>query len=212
MKLFYRQLLILTCFISLPVSVLYAQQGTNQYIPVSQHQTIESGTYWPAGQMLPHFATPASQLDGIDMKQGKLSSEEKTMLLAVQGIINKRQPRIFLYEHFSEGKHKWPRLLNLSVNELEATQYMRLVSKYKNELKGVILTIRAFKATKYPASRIGRPQKAALHQSHGNLRIHVRPVLEKVHAPSAHQPSAPTRLCTRLGSCIRSSYRVAGRT
>ena len=47
MKLFYRQLLILTCFISLPVSVLYAQQGTNQYIPVSQHQTIESGTYWP---------------------------------------------------------------------------------------------------------------------------------------------------------------------
>ena len=139
MKLFYRQLLILTCFISLPVSVLYAQQGTNQYIPVSQHQTIESGTYWSAGQMLPHFATPASQLDGIDMKQGKLSSEEKTMLLAVQGIINKRQPRIFLYEHFSEGKHKWPRLLNLSVNELEATQYMRLVSKYKNELKGVIL-------------------------------------------------------------------------
>ena len=72
MKLFYRQLLILTCFISLPVSVLYAQQGTNQYIPVSQHQTIESGTYWSAGQMLPHFATPASQLDGIDMKQGKL--------------------------------------------------------------------------------------------------------------------------------------------
>ena len=139
MKLFYRQLLILTCFISLPVSVLYAQQGTNQYIPVTQHQTIESGTYWPAGQMLPHFATPASQLDGIDMKQGKLSSEEKTMLLAVQGIINKRQPRIFLYEHFSEGKHKWPRLLNLSVNELEATQYMQLVSKYKNELKGVIL-------------------------------------------------------------------------
>ena len=89
MKLFYRQLLILTCFISLPVSVLYAQQGTNQYIPVSQHQTIESGTYWSAGQMLPHFATPASQLDGIDMKQGKLSSEEKTMLLAVQGLINK---------------------------------------------------------------------------------------------------------------------------
>ena len=148
MKLFYRQLLILTCFISLPVSVLYAQQGTNQYIPVSQHQTIESGTYWPAGQMLPHFATPASQLDGIDMKQGKLSSEEKTMLLAVQGIINKRQPRIFLYEHFSEGKHKWPRLLNLSVNELEATQYMRLVSKYKNELKGVLSLIHISEPTR----------------------------------------------------------------
>ena len=69
MKLFYRQLLILTCFISLPVSVLYAQQGTNQYIPVSQHQTIESGTYCPAAQMLPQLATPPSQLAGLDIKQ-----------------------------------------------------------------------------------------------------------------------------------------------
>lgn len=239
MKLFYRQLLILTCFISLPVSVLYAQQGTNQYIPVSQHQTIESGTYWPAGQMLPHFATPASQLDGIDMKQGKLSSEEKTMLLAVQGIINKRQPRIFLYEHFSEGKHKWPRLLNLSVNELEATQYMRLVSKYKNELKGVILydpeksvhylnlastvagledaipvTSQLYELLKQQISSFPywQTSESCLTPKPRKSTNTCTTSTGKVHAPSAHQPSAPTRLCTRLGSCIRSSYRVAGRT
>lgn len=141
MKTVYKQLLALAAFIVLvvPMQVAYAQQGVNRHIPVSQHQTIESGTYWPAGQMLPHFATPAPQLDGVDMKQGKLSAEEKTMLLALQGVVNKKQPRIFLFEHFSEGKHKWPRLLNLSINELEAGQYLPLIDKYKNELKGVIL-------------------------------------------------------------------------
>lgn len=141
-KGFYKQLLLLASIIILSTSTftLFAQQqGTNQHIPVSQPRTIESGTYWPAGQVLPHFATPASQLDGLDMKQGKLSPEEKTMLLAIQGIVNKKQPRIFLFEHYSEGKHKWPRLLNLSIQELEPTQYLQLADKYKNELKGVIL-------------------------------------------------------------------------
>lgn len=141
-KAFYKQLLLLASFIALPTSsfTLFAQQqGTNQYIPVSQRRTIERGTYWPAGQVLPHFATPAPQLDGLDMKQGKLSPEEKTMLLAIQGIVNKKQPRIFLFEHYSEGKHKWPRLLNLSIQELEPTQYLQLADKYKNELKGVVL-------------------------------------------------------------------------
>lgn len=141
-KAFYKKLLLLASFIALPTvtfSLFAQQQGTNQHIPVSQPRTIESGTYWPAGQVLPHFATPAPQLDGLDMKQGKLSPEEKTMLLAIQGIVNKKQPRIFLFEHYSEGKHKWPRLLNLSIQELEPTQYLQLADKYKNELKGVIL-------------------------------------------------------------------------
>lgn len=141
-KAFYKKLLLLASFIALPTvtfSLFAQQQGTNQHIPVSQPRTIESGTYWPAGQVLPHFATPAPQLDGLDMKQGKLSPEEKTMLLAIQGIVNKKQPRIFLFEHYSEGKHKWPRLLNLSIQELEPAQYLQLADKYKNELKGVIL-------------------------------------------------------------------------
>lgn len=141
-KGFYKQLLLLASFTALSTTTftLFAQQqGTNQHIPVSQPRTVESGTYWPAGQVLPHFATPAPQLDGLDMKQGKLSPEEKTMLLAIQGIVNKKQPRIFLFEHYSEGKHKWPRLLNLSIQELEPTQYLQLADKYKNELKGVIL-------------------------------------------------------------------------
>lgn len=141
MKTLYKQLTALASLITLSASTsaLYAQQGINQYTPVSQHQTIETGTYWPAGQVLPHFATPAPQLDGVDMKQGKLTPEEKTMLLALQGIVNKKQPRIFLFEHGSEGKDKWPRLLHLSISELEAKQCLQLVAKYKKELKGAIL-------------------------------------------------------------------------
>lgn len=140
MKTFTKQITVLISAVALSISTSNAQQqGVNQYIPVSQSRTIESGTYWPAGQVLPHFATPAQQLDGVDMKQGKLSPEEKTMFLSLQGLVNRKQPRIFLFEHFSEGKQKWPQLLHLSIHEYEAAQCPQLVDKYKNELKGVVL-------------------------------------------------------------------------
>ncbi|MDD3036521.1 discoidin domain-containing protein [Bacteroides sp.] len=130
-------LLVSSLFVS--ISGLYAQQGINQHIPTSPQQIVDSGIYWPNGQALPHFATPASQLDGFDLRQAKLPVEEKTMLLSLQGVVNKKQPRIFLFEHFSEGKYKWPKILNLSIHEFETTECLKLVDKYKNELKGVIL-------------------------------------------------------------------------
>lgn len=134
-----RQWLLLTGVAALTAISLNAQQGVNHYTPVSTHQSIESGIVWKDGQMLPHFATPASRLDGFDMKQAQLKAEEKNMLLALQGIVNRRQPRIFLFEHGSEGKYKWPRLLNLTIDELAAGEHLQLVAKYKDEIKGVIL-------------------------------------------------------------------------
>ena len=134
-----RQWLLLTGVAALTATSLNAQQGVNHYTPVSTHQSIESGIVWKDGQMLPHFATPVSRLDGFDMKQAQLKAEEKNMLLALQGIVNRRQPRIFLFEHGSEGKYKWPRLLNLTIDELAAGEHLQLVAKYKDEIKGVIL-------------------------------------------------------------------------
>ena len=138
MKTYIKQFVTVTILFTFFSTVSHAQ-GVNQYIPVSPNRTITNGIHWPSGQMLPHFATPASPLEGLDMKLGKLSTEEKTMLLALQGIVNKKQPRIFLYDHYSEGKQKWPQLLNLSIHEIESSEYLYLVNKYQNELKGVIL-------------------------------------------------------------------------
>ncbi|MEY8708855.1 discoidin domain-containing protein [Bacteroides faecichinchillae] len=138
-KRLLKSLFIFVGSVALSISGLYAQQGANQYIPVSPRQTVESGIFWPNGQMLPHFATPVFQLDGFDLKKAKLQPEEKTMILSLQGIVNKKRPRIFLFDHSGEGKEKWPRLLNLTIREFEPTEYLKLVEKYKDELRGVIL-------------------------------------------------------------------------
>lgn len=137
-KMFFKQLVVFLSLLGLPISDLYTQ-GINRYTPVSPQQIVESGYYWPEGQMLPHFATPVSQLDGFDLKKAKLQPEEKIMLLSLQGLINKKKPRIVLFDHSGEGKEKWPRLLNLNIYEFESMEYLNLVKKYKDELKGVIL-------------------------------------------------------------------------
>ena len=89
-KRLLKSLFIFVGSVALSISGLYAQQGANQYIPVSPRQTVESGIFWPNGQMLPHFATPVFQLDGFDLKKAKLQPEEKTMILSLQGIVNKK--------------------------------------------------------------------------------------------------------------------------
>ena len=78
-KRLLKPLFIFAGSVALSIFGLYAQQGTNQYIPLSPQQTVGSGIFWPNGQMLPHFATPATQLDGFDLKKAKLQPEEKTM-------------------------------------------------------------------------------------------------------------------------------------
>ena len=67
-KRLLKSLFIFVGAVALSISGLYAQQGVNQYIPVSPRQTVEDGIFWPNGQMLPHFATPAPQLDGFDFQ------------------------------------------------------------------------------------------------------------------------------------------------
>ena len=113
-------------------------QGLNQHLQVDFTYPADS-FYWPQERILPCFAAPAPLLDGIDMKQSRLSTESKTALLALQGIVNKTKPRIFLFEHASEGKYKWPDLLNLSIQERDTTDYLWLINKYKEEVEGVIL-------------------------------------------------------------------------
>ena len=66
---------------------------TNHYKPYAQVKNIESGIVWPEGQALPTFATPASTLDMILIQN--LSADEQ-ITSALQGIVNKTKPRIYL--------------------------------------------------------------------------------------------------------------------
>lgn len=134
----FRRCLAIAGVALLSVSAAKAQ-GVNRHISVDFSHPADSGFCWPKGRILPCFATPAPQLDGLDMKQAKLTTESKTALLALQGIVNRKRPRVFLFEHGSEGKYKWPRLLNLFIREDESADCTGLIAKYQDEIAGIIL-------------------------------------------------------------------------
>lgn len=48
-KRLLKSLFIFVGAVALSISGLYAQQGVNQYIPVSPRQTVEDGIFWPNG-------------------------------------------------------------------------------------------------------------------------------------------------------------------
>lgn len=102
-------------------------------------QNVSPSLSWPQGQAMPHFAQPATTLDGLFVADENISPTERIMFCALQGVVNKTQPRIFLFEHVQEGKYKWPDLLHLQIEEMNVDQKWELIRKYKNELSGLIL-------------------------------------------------------------------------
>ncbi|MGL5705827.1 MAG: discoidin domain-containing protein [Tannerellaceae bacterium] len=102
-------------------------------------QNASSTLSWPKGQAMPHFTHPAPTLDGLFVADENISPTERIMFCALQGIVNKTQPRIFLFEHVQEGKYKWPDLLHLRIEEMHVDHKWELIRKYKNELSGLIL-------------------------------------------------------------------------
>ena len=118
---------------------MYAQSGENKFVSWETTNIQETGLCWPKGQAMPHFAKPAEVLDGLSVDGKELSGTEKTMFSVFQGLINKTKPRIFLFETPREGKYKWPGLLDLKINEYSVEKRWELISKYKNEIAGVIL-------------------------------------------------------------------------
>ncbi|MCL2013588.1 MAG: hypothetical protein FWG69_01225 [Oscillospiraceae bacterium] len=105
--------------------------------------TVRSGLWdsngmlnWNANQFLPQTQTPAEVLDYI--AYGKLNAAERSMFVSLQGIVNKRQPRIFLTEHPPEFKYQaWESDLDLKFFRTE--EPYSLITKYAKEIKGIII-------------------------------------------------------------------------
>ncbi|MBQ4280179.1 MAG: discoidin domain-containing protein [Rikenellaceae bacterium] len=116
-----------------------AQPGTNRHIPWPALETPAGGMAWPDGQALPHFSTPADPLDGLHISQQEMPNSEIALFAALQGLVNRTQPRIILLRDTREGKYKWPDNLGLLVYEYPAADRWQLVGKYQNEIEGLIL-------------------------------------------------------------------------
>jgi hypothetical protein len=127
------------CVLMMALFPLSDVQGQREHSSkeIVQNDLIETGISWPKGQALPHFAKPAERLDGLDMKKASLSSSEKAIFSALQGIVNKTKPRIILFDEVREGNYKWPNNLNLSVREW--SDEWELLKKYQHEVAGIIL-------------------------------------------------------------------------
>lgn len=94
---------------------------------------------WPDDRLLPCFLPPAATVKTLDMNSASLSGEERVMFSTLQGIINRSQPRILLYNHNEEPKATWPNAHNLKTSAVRSTAPYQMVKLFKDEIEGLVL-------------------------------------------------------------------------
>lgn len=118
-----------------------ADAGKNLYAAYPPVRDIAEGIAWPQGQALPVFATPAKPLDAIEVQS--LSVDEQITFSALQGLVNRKQPRILLLDaRAGEGRDTWARTatMPLEFNEpFGRDKRYELVAKYAGETNGLVL-------------------------------------------------------------------------
>lgn len=124
---------VVMCFLLLSSLLLpfssYASVGSGE-----NTQKCSNSIVWPKQQELPTFAK-AKHLDVADVYDEP--GDIKLLLSTLQGIVNRAEPRIYLFENEEEGKATW--LNDLKVPYTIYDDYWNIVKKYKNEIKGMIV-------------------------------------------------------------------------
>ncbi|OPA80515.1 hypothetical protein BVG16_07250 [Paenibacillus selenitireducens] len=97
-------------------------------------QSKKGSITWSPQQALPTFAK-AKHLDVADVYDAP--GDIKILLATLQGIVNREEPRIYLFENVEEGKKTW--LDDLQVPYQEHADYWDVVKKYSKEAQGIIV-------------------------------------------------------------------------
>ncbi|WP_337913882.1 GxGYxYP domain-containing protein [Cohnella zeiphila] len=100
--------------------------------PAAQPQS--NSISWPQNQELPSFAK-VKKLEVADVYDAP--GDIKLMLSTLQGIVNRKEPRVYLLESQEEGKLTW--LNDLKIPYALHDDYWDLVSTFKKEVKGIIV-------------------------------------------------------------------------
>jgi hypothetical protein len=113
----------------------------NLYQPHPPVRRPAEGISWPAGQALPIFSRPSDQLDALVVQD--LTRDEQITFSALQGRVNRRQPRLLLLNaRAGEGRDTWSTTptVDFRVGKFHgpAGKYA-LLGKYAAEMKGVVL-------------------------------------------------------------------------
>ena len=110
----------------------------NKAISYSKTKEHDTGVWFEEGQVAPTFATPADNLDFI-AEDDLACGDEKVTFAALEGLVNKVKPRIFMPESRDDA---WA---NQKENNLtfgkkyETADRFALVEKYASSLKGAVL-------------------------------------------------------------------------
>ncbi len=116
-------------------------QTRDLYSPHPLVTNLVEGISWPKGQALPTFATPAPVLDSIEVQA--LTGDEQITFSALQGQVNRKQPRIYLVDaRAGEGRDTWANTVTVGLTSMKLftseTKY-DLLAKYAGEVQGLVL-------------------------------------------------------------------------
>jgi GxGYxY sequence motif in domain of unknown function N-terminal/GxGYxYP putative glycoside hydrolase C-terminal domain/Bacterial lectin len=93
-----------------------------------------SGMNWPASQLLPTFAPPATPIDAMDLRSA--NNQQLDLFASLQGIVNRTQPRLISVTNEQEGTFTWFQNHNLSYNLIDPWSAL---SKYLGSIHGIIV-------------------------------------------------------------------------
>jgi hypothetical protein len=105
-------------------------------VPPAAPPAADAGIVWPETQILPSFGR-FSALDVADLTQN-VAADEMTLFAALQGLVNRAQPRIYLLYPAEEGPSAW--LDEMSAVQLNPlAERWDLVARYRDEIKGIVI-------------------------------------------------------------------------
>jgi hypothetical protein len=90
---------------------------------------------WPPDQAFPHFCCITTALDQIDVE--RLTNDQKTLFVTLEGLINRTQPRIYIKDAVRENYNLWPQQMHLTLHPVLDPYSMIL--KYRSQIAGMIV-------------------------------------------------------------------------
>jgi hypothetical protein len=122
--------------------------------------SVQAQISWPAGQLLPSFPATASTQDLFYLQSNP--AEERYLFSSLKGIVNRTQPRIFVYDGdaFAEGPYTW--MQSLGLTWIEHADPWEVLTKYRTEVSGLIVYDPAQIHTVNLATMLARDQNAII--------------------------------------------------
>jgi hypothetical protein len=93
-----------------------------------------TGLTWLVGQAFPSFAPPAATLDVVN--ETGLSADMSTLVVTLEGLVNRTQPRIWVTDG-SSSQVLWLAQLDAGTNAV--SDPLSLVTKYASEIAGIVI-------------------------------------------------------------------------